>query len=331
MKPKLKPLAEQVVVITGASSGIGHVTARLAAERGAKLVLAARSEEPLGALADELRSRGSEVVYVVADVANEEEVDGIAQAAIAQFGRIDAWVNNAGVSVYGRLDEVPIDDSRRLFETNFWGVVHGSRTALAHLGHGGALVNMGSVLSDRAIPLQGMYCASKHAVKGFTEALRMEVEEQGLPVSITLIKPAAVDTPYVEHARNYLDVEPSQPGPVYAPEAVAEAILYALETPVRDLYVGGGAKALATAGNLAPRLTDKLLQRVMVWAQKSDRPRAHDADALYVQSGDGRERGGASPLVFERSLYTKVMMHPFAAGLALAGALLGVTLLARRA
>jgi short-subunit dehydrogenase len=301
MKPRLKPVGDQVIVITGASSGIGRVTARLAAARGAKVVAAARGEDALAALAADLRAAGAEVETVIADVGNEEEVQEIARVAIASFGRIDAWVNNAGVSVFGKISEVPIDDARRLFETNFWGVVHGSRAALPHLARqGGALVNVGSVLSDRAVPLQGIYCASKHAVKGFTEALRMEVEEAGLPISVTLIKPGAIDTPNLAHARNYLDVEPARPSPVYAPETVAEAILHALEFPVRDLDVGAGAMALAAAGQVAPRLIDKLMEKVMVRAQRSDRPRKSERDALYVAGGDGRERGGESPVVFER-------------------------------
>ena len=204
MSPELKNLEDQTIVITGASSGIGMATARLAAERGAQVVLAARSADGLSDVADAIQARGGEAACVVADITNERDVRRIAEIALGRFGGFDTWVNNAGASVYGRIDEVPLEDQRQVFETNYWGTVHGCRVALQHLRHrGGALINVGSVLSERAFPLQGAYSASKHAIKGFTDALRMEVMHEGAPVSVTLIKPAAIDTRYAHHARNY--------------------------------------------------------------------------------------------------------------------------------
>ena len=271
MKTKLKKLSDQVIVITGASSGIGLVTARMAAQRGASLVLAARSEEPLKRLTAELNKAGAQAVYVVADVAEEEDMEKIADQAMAHFGGFDTWVNNAGVSIYGRLAEVSRDDMRRLFETNFWGVVNGSLVAARHLRQrGGAIINVGSTLSDRAIPLQGIYCASKHAVKGFTDSLRMELEAEGAPVSVTLVKPAAIDTPYALHAKNYMPVEPKNPPPVYAPQVVAEVILHAAERPVRDVFAGAGGKWLSAQGYYAPRLTDKMMERVTTKQQQTN-------------------------------------------------------------
>ena len=144
MGVKLKKLSEQVLVITGASSGIGLVTAREAARRGAKLVLVARAEDALRQLAEEINSAGGEAIHVVADVGREEDVRRAAEEALARFGRIDTWVNNAGVSIYGRILETPFEDMRRLYETNFWGVVYGSQTAARHLrGRGGAIINVG--------------------------------------------------------------------------------------------------------------------------------------------------------------------------------------------
>src|SRR5919112_3853197 len=276
MGVKLKKLSEQVVVITGASSGIGLVTAREAARRGAKLVLVARAEDALRQLAEEINSAGGEAMYVLADVGREEDVRRVAEQALARFGRVDTWVNNAGVSIYGRIVDTPFEDMRRLFETNFWGVVYGSRVAAEILRQrGGALINVGSVLSDRAIPVQGVYSASKHAVKGFTDALRMELEEAGAPVSVTLIKPSTIDTPYTKHAKNLMEgKEPSLPPPVYAPETVAEAILHCAETPERDVYVGGGGKALSVMEKYAPRLSDKVMETFMFDAQQQDGPRA---------------------------------------------------------
>ena len=243
MGVQLKKLSEQVIVITGASSGIGLVTARMAARQGARLVLAARSEDALRTLTDEIKAEGGKAVYAVADVGREEDVRRIADAARHHFGGFDTWVNNAGVSIYGRVLDVSMEDHRQLFETNYWGLVHGSRVAAEHLRQrGGAIINVGSSLSDRAIPLQGTYCASKHAVKGYTDALRMELEEEDAPISVTLIKPSAIDTPYKDHAKNYLPVEPENPPPVYAPETVAEAILHSATHPeVARLCLSGAS------------------------------------------------------------------------------------------
>ena len=332
MDVKLKKLSEQTIVITGASSGIGLVTARMAARRGARLVLAARNGEALRLLTEEINAAGGAASYVVCDVGREEDVRRVAEEAVRRFGGFDTWVNNAGVSIYGRVLEVTTEDQRRVFETNYWGVVHGSRVACEHLRErGGALIQIGSVLSDRAIPLQGTYCASKHAVKGFTDALRMELEEEDAPISVTLIKPSAIDTPYRAHAKNYMDMEPLNPPPVYAPETVAEAILHCAEYPERDMFVGGGGKALSVAGENAPRLTDVAMEATMFDLQQSDKPSSPDrADSLHAPSRDGEERGGYPGHVAESSVYTKAAMHPFVTGaLVFAGAALGFKLLRR--
>ena len=327
MNFKLKKLQDQVIVITGASSGIGLVTARMAAKRGARLVLNARDEEALRHLSNEINASGGKATYVVGDVGKFEDVQSIAREALQTFGGFDTWVNNAGVSIYGRVLDQPLDDQRRLFETNYWGVVHGCMVACEHLRqHSGALINVGSVLSDRAIPLQGTYCASKHAVKGYTDALRMELEEEGAPISVTLVKPSAIDTPYIQHAKNLLEVEPLNPPPVYAPETVAEAILHCAEHPERDVTIGGGGKILSESGELAPRLTDKLMEATMFDLQKSDRPKLPKRqDSLHLPSVDGEERYGYPGHVAESSLFTKASLHPIltttlfvGAGLALA-------------
>lgn len=329
MKIQLKKLADQVVVITGATSGIGLVTARMAARQGAKLVLAARNENALQKLIAEEEFSGGNAICVKTDVANVTDVRRVACKAVEVFGRIDTWINNAGVSVYGRIKDVPTDDHRRVFETNYWGVVNGARTAVERMiesGEGGAIINIGSTLSDRAIPLQGHYCASKHAVKGFTDALRMELEEEGLPISVTLIKPSAIDTPYKQHAKNYLGVVPENPPPVYAPETVAEAILYCAENPTRDVFVGGGGKALSMMGNYAPATTDKVMEATMFDLQKTDRVSGSGRlEGLYRSRDDGlEERGGYTGHVAESSLYTKASLHPVITG-AVTGAALAVS------
>src|SRR4029079_6540636 len=327
MSVKLKPIADQVVVITGATSGIGLVTARMAAKRGARLVLAARNEEALGQLCHELRPARTPCYYVVADVGREDQVRRIAAEALSAYGSFDTWVNNAAISIYGKLEDIPISDQRQLFETNFWGVVYGSLVAIRTLKiHGGALINVGSTLSERAIPLQGTDCASKHAVKGFTDALRMELEAEEAPVSVSLIKPAAIDTPYKEHARNYLDVEQENPPPVYSPDAVAETILYCAENPVRDVYVGRVAQAHSLAGKFAPRTFDKVMETTMLGQTRPDQPgEPHHFEGLY-EPHDTRlhERGAYDGPVLESSLYTKASLHPAISSAILGGAALAV-------
>lgn len=326
----LKKLDVQTVVITGASSGIGLVTARMAAKRGARLVLAARSEEALKQLKDEINSSGGEAIYVIADVGSEQDQRRIADAAFQRFGGFDTWINNAGVSIYGMLSEVSIEDMRRLFETNFWGVVYGSLIAAERLRtRGGAIINIGSTLSDRAIPIQGIYSASKHAVKGFTDSLRMELEAEGAPISVTLVKPGAIATPYPQHAKNYMDREPTVPPPIYAPDVVAETILYCAENPERDVFVGGGGKAISMSGQYAPRVTDKVMEWSMIEMQKSDEPPAHSEGGLYAASGELKERGDYKVPIFEHSLYTKASLHPLVTGAILFGAGLALAALLR--
>ncbi|WP_136415650.1 SDR family oxidoreductase [Herbaspirillum sp. ST 5-3] len=328
MKIRLKKVSDQIIVITGATSGIGLTTARQAAERGAKIVLVARNEDALKQLTFELSKKGSEAIYVVADVGIEEDVRRVAQAAIERFGGFDTWVNNAGVAIFGRNEDVSVEDQHRLFQTNFWGVVYGSLIAAEHLKQrGGALINLGSEVSDCALPLQGIYSASKHAVKGFTDSLRMELEAEQAPVAVTLIKPAAVDTMFVEHAKNYLEVEPRLPPPVYAPEVVANAILHAAEHVERDIFVGAAAKLISSTAYYAPRMLDRYMRRFLLKQQKSDMPARNRAQhSLYGPGPDLLERPGYRGGVLESSLYTKAATHPKTAMSLLLGA--GIALMA---
>lgn len=307
MKLSLKPLRDQVIVITGAGSGIGAATARMAGERGAKVVLAGRQEEALARIVEEVIRGGGAAVSVVADVGIEADHQRILDHAIQSYGRVDTWVNNAGVSIYGSLEQVPIEDQRKLFDTDYWGVVYGSLTAVRHMKQsGGALINVGSEVSDRAIPLQGTYSAAKHAVKGFTDALRMELREEKAPISVTLIKPASVATGFTVHARNYMDVEPDLPPPVYAAETVADAILHAAQHPTRDLFVGSASRAIATLGQNVPSLAD----RMSGWLyrhQRGEAPAAGGSDSLYTAGGEHsavRRRGR------RHSVYTQMVTHP---------------------
>jgi len=321
MNVELKPLEEQVIVITGATSGIGLTTARMAADRGAKLVLAARNEAALAALVEEIELEGGDAIAVPADVSDREDVEEIANEARAEYGGFDTWVNDAGAFIYGRLDETPIEDMREQFDVNVWGLLYGSLEAAEEMRHrGGAIVNVGSAVSDLAIPLQGSYSASKHAVKGFTDALRMELEDEGAPVSVTLIKPGSVGTPYPQHAKNFMDVAPELPAPIYAPETVARAILHAAEHPERDVVVGGGGKLISLLGRFAPRLGDRIMERSMFDQQRGDRPAAASDEGVLDESvGDLEERGESGGHVSETSLYTRAMRNPRLVGAILAG------------
>ncbi len=314
MAIKLKPLSQQVIVITGASSGIGLATARQAAAAGAKVVMAARDVSALQREAEALIGRGHDAIAVGADVGKESDVEKIASAAIDRHGRIDTWVNNAGVDIWGKLMEVTNEDSRRLFETNFWGQVYGSRIAVPHLmRQGGALINMGSVAGDSAFPLQGMYCATKHAVKAFTDALRMELEASNAGVSVTLIKPSAIATPLPQQAKNYLAQEPKLPSPLYPPEDVARAVLYAAQNQKRDIYVGSSGMVLATLGTLAPRLGDFGAEKFLFAAQSREMPAQPRQDNLHGSGPFGGQaaRRDADGRSVRRSLYTAAVLNPF--------------------
>lgn len=327
MGVRLKRVEDQVIVITGASSGIGLATAEAAAARGARVVLAARNGDALADVERRITADGGRATHVVADVSRREDVQRIADAAVERFGGFDTWVNDAGVSIFGRLEEVSDEDHRRLFEVNFWGLVYGSLIAVGHLKRrGGALINLGSVASDTVFPLQGMYCASKHAIKGFTDALRMELEMENAPVTVTLIRPAAIDTPFPHRARNYMDEEPKLPPPVYRTQEVAAAILHAAEHGDRDIYVGGGGRVLSGFARHFPETADWIGAHVLSAEQRRGEPARTREGTLYDVGHDGEVRGDHPGFVHPVSAYTRAVMNPAVTGLLAIGA--GVALAA---
>lgn len=324
MPVRLKPLARQTVLITGASSGIGLATARMAAARGAAVVLVARHEPSLREAAEKIRETGGRAEWHVADVADRAALEAAADLAERSFGGLDSWVNDAGVSTVGTLEETPIEDQRRVFETNYWGVVNGSLVAAQRLrAKGGAIVNVGSVLSDRAMIYQGAYSASKHAVKGFTDALRMELEADRAPISVTLIKPASIDTPYQEHARlEWGERSVKLPPPVYDPRLVARAICFACAEPRRTIVVGGGGAAIAFAGTFFPRLTDLAMESIGKPVQTTaveGRPEMRDNLEHGRPGGDERSSMPGQPHR-RTSLLLEAQLHPLATAATLAGA-----------
>jgi NAD(P)-dependent dehydrogenase (short-subunit alcohol dehydrogenase family) len=334
---RLKPLSEQVVVITGASSGIGLVSARLAAKRGARVVALGRDDVALSQLVDEIRAAGGEAVRVLCDVGTEEEVQNAAAEALRAFGRFDTWVNNAGISIFGHTWDVSMADWRRMLDTVYWGTVYGSLAAVRHFrerGGPGAIVNVGSFFGDRATPVQSTYSSAKFAVHGFTDALRMELEHERIPVSVSLVHPGRIDTPYNEHAGNYMPMQPVHRGMVYAPEAVADAILWCAAHRKRDMFVGSQAKAAALLGRFAPRFTDKLMERIMYTSHQSRTRRAErgESRALFAPGHmGGHERGTHEPaLLRQRSWYVQATKRPWLTFAALAAVAFAARRLAAR-
>lgn len=275
---KLKPLHQQVIVITGATSGIGLSTVRMATEKGAKVFMLARNEEELQRLQDEMRQKGFSTAYGVVDVAEFDQVQDAAEHCLTTFGRIDTWINNAGVFIYSKLLETTDEEARRLFDTNFWGVVNGCKVAVPFMrSEGGVLINVGSVLSEVALPIQGIYSASKHAVKAYSDALRRELMADSIPVSISLIKPGAIDTPYPEHARSHIG-QPVHTSPVYEPELVAEAILNCATNPVREVKIGASAVLFPFMDRWFPRLQDYIMSKRFMEKGQSLKHEEHDRE-----------------------------------------------------
>lgn len=324
MSPRLKPLAQQTIVITGASSGHGLAAAQQAAAAGARVMIAARDEAALAKVCEDIRAAGGTADFVVTDVGIEADVQRLADETVARFGGFDTWVNNAGSGVYGELIDTPIADHRQVFETNYWGVVYGSLAAARHLRGkpgGGALINVGSINGDMAVPLLGAYNASKHAVKGFTDGLRIELLAAGAPVSVTLIKPSAIGTPFPSHGRNLTGYRARLPRPLYAPELVADAILDAAQHRRRSVTVGGAGKLQVLAAVAFPELFDRLATVTKPALIEPDHPEPPVEGNLYAPQGldgavDGRQLGR------RYSLFSSARLHPLAAlgAVALVGA-----------
>lgn len=320
MQPKLKPLADQVLLITGASSGIGLVTARMAADAGARVMLVARNGTALADAVRQIEAVGGVADFAVADVAIAEELRAAAAKAIARFGRIDTWVNNAGVTIYAKLADTPLDEHRRMFETNYFGVVNGATIAVEHLrADGGALITVASIAADLPSPILGAYAASKHAVKGYINALRMELTAEAAPIVVTLIKPAGIDTPIGRHAANHLDGEAMVPPPVYDPALVATAILDAAVHPRRAVTVGGVGRLQVLVGTHFPALLDRLAGLLIPAMRDPDLPRT-PGSSLFAPGADGEERSGLTRGL-QTSLYTATIRHKgmMLGGLAVAG------------
>jgi len=290
-----KSIADQVVVVMGASSGIGRTTVKQLAEQGASVVAAARSEQDLASLAEECRTAPGAVQHVMADVTDESSVHAVAAAAVERFGRIDTWVGVAGVGLYGRAWETSAEEYGAVMRTNWLGQVHGALAALPELRRsGGTLICIGSVESVRAVPLHAAYVSSKMALRGFCDSLRMDLDAEDAGVAVSLVLPAAIDTPFFAHARSHLTGRPKPPPPVYTPESVAAVVLRMAQNPRREVVVGGSGIGFLAGQRLAPRLTDRLMTAGGSMLRDQQQPgQAEPSDSLETPvPGSGTEDGG---------------------------------------
>lgn len=278
-----KPLAEQVVVVTGASSGLGRAVARLAGARGARVVVTARNGEALDACVREIEAAGSEALAVPADCTVQDEVNQVVEQAVDRFGRIDTYVANAIVTVYAETYRYEPDELRRILDVNFFGQVYGYWAALPHLRESsGTFVSVNSALAYRGIPLQAGYCASKAALRAFFESARVEIRKAGWDVAVSVVLPGAINTPQFDRDRQKLGKQPQPVPPIYQPEPFAEGVLHCCEHPVRELPLGWGAQKLLWGQKLSPRAGDRMLLRMGWKSQHTDEDKPLDSpDNLF--------------------------------------------------
>jgi len=287
-------LSDLVVVITGASSGIGKATALRFAEQGAHGVLAGRREDSLRQLAEECRELGVRSLAVKTDVTDESQMAELCRRALAEFGRIDVWVNNAGVMLYGRVEDTPSHAMRRVFETNVFGYMYGARGVLPQFrrqGHG-TLINVASMVGKAGVAYMSAYVASKHALIGFADCLRQELMLDGTDVKVCTVMPASIDTPLFQHAANYTGQQGQPIKPIYNADDVADAIVRCLEKPEREVYVGSMGRVTAFNRTISPALHDTVTARVAQSQQFGETPVPRTDGNLYQPKGPDTISGG---------------------------------------
>ena len=339
-RPRRRPVSQQVIVVTGASSGVGRAVARAFGARGARVALIARSEQALERCAAEVRASGpgAEALVLPLDVADAAAVESAARATASHFGRIDTWVNDAMVSVFSRAVETTPEEYRRVAEVNYLGTVHGTLAALRQMrrqGEGG-IIQIGSALAYRSIPLQSAYCASKAAIRGFTDSVRSELLHDGISVHLSMLQLPAVNTPQFDVVRSRLPRHPRPVPPIYQPELIAEACVRVAERPVRELWIAPSVLRAILGQRFAPGFADRYLAKHGFDAQQTEEPvlpgRPDNVD--HPLPGDRGAHGRFDREARSSSAELWVRMHPWASAAATAavaaGVLIGMPRYARR-
>jgi NAD(P)-dependent dehydrogenase (short-subunit alcohol dehydrogenase family) len=322
---------EDVVVITGASAGVGRATARAFAERGARIGLIARGREGLEGARRDVISRGGEALVLPTDVADPGQVEAAAAAVEDAFGPIDIWVNNAMVTILSRVKEMTAEEFRRVTEVTYLGYVHGTLAALKRMlpRDRGVIVQVGSALAYRGIPLQSAYCGAKHAIQGFTESLRTELLHDKSNVRVSKVQLSAFNTPQFGWAKSRLPKKAQPVPPVYQPEIAAEAIVWAAYNDRRELYVGYPAVKTIVGNKIAPWYAERVLAREGIASQQRDEPEDPDRphNLFDPVPGDHGAHGSFDEWAAGYSLQLWLTTHRipllFAAGSIIAGAALG--------
>jgi len=268
------PIQDQVVLVAGASSGIGRAVARAAAARGARVVVSSRSAGALDAALEEIGHAGADGIAVPADITSDADVDRLVAQALERFGRIDTVVATAFVSVYAEVDRLELPELERIVDVNFIGRVRLFKAALPALRRSrGTFVDVNSALAYRGVPLQAAYCATKAANRAFWEGARVELDHEGADVAISVVLPGAVNTPHFDRVRQKTGLQPQPVPPIYQPEVVAEAVLHCCERPERELPVTWGAQQALWGAKAAPRLLDRWFRRTGWDSQTTGEPK----------------------------------------------------------
>jgi NADP-dependent 3-hydroxy acid dehydrogenase YdfG len=307
------PAKPDVVVVTGASAGVGRATARAFGARGALVGLLARGRDGLEAARGEVEAAGGHAIVLVADVAREDEVEAAAAEAEQTFGAIDVWVNNAMVSVFSPLKEMKADEFRRVTDVTYLGIVWGTLAALRRMlpRNHGVIVQVGSALAYRGIPLQSAYCAAKHAVQGFNDSLRSELFHDHSAVKITMVQLPALNTPQFGWVKSRLPNKGQPVPPIFQPEMAARAIVYAARHPRRELWVGWPTVKAIVADRIIPGLLDRYLATRGYDSQQTDEPRPPDQPHNLWEPlpGDRGAHGAFGDRARAGSLQLELTMH----------------------
>jgi NAD(P)-dependent dehydrogenase (short-subunit alcohol dehydrogenase family) len=285
----------RTIVVTGASAGVGRATAAAFGASGDRVALIARGRAGLEGAARDVERAGGRALILLCDVADAAAVDAAAQRAEDELGPIDVWVNDAMAAVLAFVHEIDAADFRRVTEVTYLGCVHGTMAALARMRprDRGVIVQVGSALSYRAIPLQASYCGAKFAIRGFTDSLRTELMHEGSGVRVTMVQLPGLNTPQFTWVRTTLRRQPQPVPPIYQPELAADAIVTAADHPRRELWLGLNTAITIIGNHLAPRLADRYLARTNVTAQQTDQPLDPGRPDYLHEPLDVREDRGA--------------------------------------